>query len=94
MVEADTLRIIATITSITGSVLLAWRVKGILDALAIVIEAHELNIQQLMLNQTGDIYNLGNSTEHVKRAKGTWLLVGGFLLLGVSGALNFWALML
>lgn len=94
MVEADTLRIIATITSITGSVLLAWRVKGILDALAIVIEAHEINIQQLMPGYTGNIFNLGNSTAHVKRAKGTRLLVSGFLLLGISGAFNFWALML
>ncbi|WP_273729129.1 hypothetical protein [Brucella gallinifaecis] len=94
MIEPDTLRILATISSVIGSGLLAWRVKRILDALTLVAAAHELNIQQLMPTHEGDIYNLGNATKHVERAKGTWLLVFGFLLLGLSGVLNFIALML
>ncbi len=94
MIDADNLRIMAAISSVVGSGLLAWRVKRILDALTLVAGAHEVNIQQLMPNHQGDIYNLGNSTAHVERAKGTWLLVIGFLLLAASGALNFWAVML
>lgn len=94
MIDPDALRILAAISSVVGSGLLAWRVKRILDALSLVASAHELNIQQLMPNHQGDIYNLGNSTQHVDRAKGTGLLVVGFLLLGLSGVLNFVALML
>jgi hypothetical protein len=94
MIDPDTLRILAAISSVIGSGLLAWRVKRILDALALVASAHELNIQQLMPTHQGNIYNLGNSPQQVDRAKGTWLLVVGFLLLALSGALNFVALML
>lgn len=94
VIEADTLRILAAVSSVGGSVLLAWRVKRILEALTLVVGAHEVNIQQLMPGQTGDIYNLGNSTAHVERAKGTGLLVTGFLLLAASGGLNLWALFL
>ena len=94
MIDPDTLPILPTISSVVGSGLLAWRVKRILDALSLVAAAHELNIQQLMPNQHDDIYNLGNTTAHVDRAKGTWLLVVGFLLLALSGVLNFIALML
>lgn len=90
----DSLRVAAAVSSVAGSGLLAWRVKRILDALTLVAGAHEVNIQQLMPNHRGDIYNLGNSTAHVERAKGTWLLVVGFLLLGLSGALNLLALFL
>jgi hypothetical protein len=94
VIDPDALRILAAISSVVGSGLLAWRVKRILDALALVADAHEVNIEQLMPNHTGDIYHLGNTPKHVKRAKGTWLLVVGFILLGASGALNFWALMI
>jgi hypothetical protein len=48
-------------------------------------------VRTLMPNYTGNILNLGNSTAHVERAKGTRLLVVGFGLLGLSGALNFLA---
>jgi hypothetical protein len=94
MIDPDALRILAAISSVVGSGLLAWRVKRILDALSLVASAHELNIQQLMPNHQGGIYNLGNSPKHIDRAKGTWLLVVGFLLLALSGVLNFVALML
>lgn len=94
MVNADTLRLLATLCSVGGSVLLAWRVKRILDALTLVVGVHDLNIQQLMPGQSGDIYNLSNSTAHLDRAKGTRLLVFGFLLLAASGGLNLWALCL
>lgn len=94
MIDPDTLKILAATCSVIGSGLLAWRVKGILDALRIIATAHEANIQQLMPGQTGDIVNFDNSTAHLERAQGTWLLALGFLLLGISGALNLWALAL
>lgn len=86
-----TLKIITTVLSLVGSGLLAWRVKGILEALALV-KAHEFNIQQLM-QRSGDIYNLANSTEHVDKAQHYRLLVVGFLCLFASAALQLISLL-
>ena len=89
----DMLRITASVIGILGSILLAWRVSGILKALSLVANAHEVNIQQLM-SSNSTIYNFGNSTAHVKKAEGTGLLIAGFLCLAFSGALNVVALIL
>lgn len=90
----ESIKIIAAILSIVGSGILAYRVTGILSALSIVANAHELNIQQLMPNYQSDIYNLGNSTEHVKKAKKTGLLILGFSLFILSGVLQLLALLM
>lgn len=89
----DTLKIIAAIFSLVGSGLLAWRVKGILEALALVAEIHETNIQQLM-QPHGDIYNLANSAKHVKKAQKYGLLIFGFLCLFASAGLQLIALLM
>lgn len=94
MFDPSTLKITAAICSVAGSVVLAWRVKRILDALYLIALAHEQNIQQLMPGYTGHIYNIVNSTKHTERAKGTSLLVIGFALLGFSGVLNLLAFLL
>ena len=91
---ANELRIAASVISVAGSILLAWRVSRILEALTLVANAHEVNIQQLMPTITGNIYNFGNSTAHVDKAKGTGLLITGFLCLALSGVLNVAALLL
>ena len=93
-VSPDTLRLLSPVCSIVGSILLSFRVKRILDALRIVAVAHEANIQQLMSPTPGTIYNFSNSTQHVERAKGTGLMVVGFLLLGLGGLFGFLALLL
>jgi hypothetical protein len=90
--EARTLKIIAAIFSLLGSGLLAWRVKGLLEALALVVATHEANIQQLM-RPNGDIVNLANSTKHVERARKFGLLVFGFICLAISAALQLIALL-
>lgn len=90
--DSGALRIFAAILSLLGSGLLAWRVKGILEALGLVVKAHEANIQQLM-SSTGDIYNFANSTEHVERAQQYWLLVVGFLCMFASAALQLVSLL-
>lgn len=89
--DSSTIKILAALCSLAGSGLLAWRVKGILEALALAAKAHEINIQQLM-KPTGDIYNLANSTAHVEKAQKYGLLVLGFLLLFASAALQLAAL--
>ena len=65
--------------------------KSIVKALSLVALAHEANIDQLM-SGTQQIAHFGNSTEHVRRAKGTGLLIAGFLMLAASGVLNLIAL--
>ncbi|MBY6205632.1 hypothetical protein [Halomonas denitrificans] len=89
----ETIKILAALSSIIGSIILAYRVTGILTAVSLVAECHELNIQQLMPNQTGDIQNLGNSTAHIERAQKKRLLITGFAFLIASGILQLVALL-
>lgn len=90
----ESIKIIAAILSIVGSGILAYRVTGILSALSFVANSHEINIQQLMPNHTSDIYNLGNSTEHVEKTQKTGLLILGFSLFILSGVLELVALLM
>ena len=88
----ETIKILGAISSIIGSVILAYRVTGILSALSLVANCHEVNIQQLMPNHGGDIHNLGNSTAHVEKAQKKGLLITGFVFLIASGVLQLIAL--
>lgn len=91
----ESIKIIATIFSLFGSGILAFRVTGILSALALVAEFHESNIQQLMPgNPSRDIYNFGNSTKHVERAQKKGLLIAGFVFIVLSGVLQLIALLM
>ncbi|WP_146209049.1 hypothetical protein [Halomonas sp. A11-A] len=90
----ETIKILAAISSIIGSAILAYRVTGILSSLSFVANCHELNIQQLMPDHQGDIYNLGNSTAHVEKAQKKGLLITGFVLLIASGVLQLVALVM
>jgi|CXWL01.1.fsa_nt_gi hypothetical protein len=90
----ESIKIIAAILSIAGSGILAFRVTGILSALSLVASAHEINIQQLMPNQQGNILNLGNSTAHVEKAQKNGLLITGFVLFVLSGVLQLIALVM
>jgi len=90
----ESIKIIAAVLSIVGSGILAFRVTGILSALSLVADAHELNIQQLMPTHKGDIYNLGNSPAHVEKAKRKGLLITGFAFIILSGVLQLIALVM
>ena len=90
-ITPEKLQLAAAALSVVGSGLLAWRVSQIVKALSLVAAAHEENIAQLMSGAT-QITHFGNSPAHVERAKGTVLLVTGFLFLAASGALNIIAL--
>ncbi len=92
--SVETIKIISSLFSIFGSAILAYRVTGILSALSLVANAHELSIQQLMPNNTGSIYNLRNSMAHAERARKTGLLLTGFVFIIVAGVLQFIALLL
>ena len=88
----ECIKITGTLISILGSIILAYRVTGILKALALVAGAHEVNIQQLMPGQTGNIYNLQGSTQHVEKASKKGLLLFGFFCYIISGILQLTAL--
>lgn len=90
----ETIKITSTIFSIIGSLVLAYRVTGILSALSFVASAHEANIQQLMPNQIDNIYNFGNSIEYVEKAQKTGFLIFGFAMSVFSGILQLVALLM
>jgi len=92
--SVESIKIIAAIFSIVGSAILAFRVTGILSVLSLVASTHEVNIQQLMPNHQGDIYNFGNSTAHVEKAQKKGLLITGFALIIISGVLQLVALVM
>ena len=74
-----------TLTTI-GSLMFTIRATRILSALSLAADAHEHNINQLSPTHQGDIVILGNSTAHVRRAKGKALLITGIVLIA-SGLL-------
>ena len=92
--SVESIKIIAAIMGIIGSGILAYRVTGILSALSLVVGCHEVNIQQLMPNQTGDIHNLGNSTAHLERAQKKGLLITGFVFFILAFTLQLIALVM
>lgn len=89
--DADILKGIGAVASVIGSGLLAWRVSGILRALAFVAKMHDSNIVELT-KISGDIVIATNSISHVERAQKLGLLVFGFILLGLGAAFQFLAI--
>ena len=86
-ITPELLKVAASIFGITGSLILAFRVSGILNALAIAATVHEVNINQLMDNpQT--IVHFTNATKQVASAQRRILLYFGFFLFVTSGALQ------
>ena len=78
------LRALGAVCSVAGSILLAWRVTGILKALGEVAKMHESNIAQLS-KSTGDIFIAVNSPKWIERAQKLWLLTAGFGFLILGG---------
>lgn len=91
--DPDNLKILAAISSIIGSIILAVRVRNILSALSFVAKMHESNINEIA-SRHQDIVIATGATNHVERAQGMALLIIGFLFLGLSGVLNLIALLL
>lgn len=91
--HAQTLKIAGVAFNAVGSLILAVRVKMILNAVSSVLHCHEANIQQLMKEATGrnrdDIYNFANSPAQVDKAQkvGVKLFVAAFIMLFVGNLL-------
>ena len=84
------LKIAGSASSAIGSILLAWRVKSILDWVVYCLVAHEQSISQLRKitsNQHQDFPMIEGVAKHlldVRSKLGLVLLVIGFLLLGIG----------
>ena len=76
-----------------GSLILAWRVKSLIDVLMMAQRGAETNFKSLtefLAGRQDELPTLIGFDQHVDRSKklGVWLLVLGFLMIGASGLLN------
>jgi hypothetical protein len=88
-----TLKIIAPLLTALGSLILAWRVKTILDVLIFAQRASEGNfrsITKFLSNKQSHLGMLVGMDEHVEKQQknGLWLLVVGFLLIATGAGMN------
>ncbi|MFA5171650.1 MAG: hypothetical protein WC426_08780 [Sulfuriferula sp.] len=93
-ITIDTIKVLAAICSIIGSAILAYRVTGILSALSLVANCHEVNIQQLIPKSKRDMHLMVNSPALVAKAQKKALLITGFIFLIASGVLQLIALVM
>jgi hypothetical protein len=75
-----------------GSLMLAWRVKTLIDALMMAQRGAETNIRSItefLACQQTELPMIGFE-RHVERGQklGVWLMVLGFVMVGSSGLLN------
>ncbi len=75
-----------------GALVLAWRVKGILDALVLAQHANDMNFRLVIGILNGERQRIPltvGMNEQVERQQkqGIWLLVFGFSLIGVGNIL-------
>lgn len=84
------LKVVGALSVGVGSILLAWRVKTILQWVVYCLVAHEQSIEQLTrlaANQQQNRHIVGGVTKHlldIESKLGLVLLVMGFLLLGIG----------
>lgn len=81
------LRGIAAVCSVAGSIILAFRVTGMLKALGDAVTMHDRNFERL--SQPGDVFLGGNTSKWVEKAQKLWLLRLGFGLSILGGVLQF-----
>ena len=88
------MRILGTLLSAIGALVLAWRVKSILDMLVLAQHANDINFRTLsdVINRVGDqrqgiIVGMNEQVERQQK-RGIWLLVIGFMLIAIGSILN------
>lgn len=92
-----TLKVLGPLLTGAGSLLLAWRVKKILDGLVIAQVAAQENFQSLAAflgNKTQDLKLIGGLDTNAERSHrlGIFLLVIGFLLIAAGGFISAYAI--
>lgn len=75
-----------------GALVLAWRVKGILDTLIMAQHANDINFRLMIDIHNGQrqpeplVVGMNEQAESAQK-RGIWFLVLGFLLIGVGNIL-------
>lgn len=87
------LRVLGIGLNALGAMILAWRVKGLLDEMIMAQTAHDLNIQIIakMLNNEGQVAPISFGwSDHVIRQqeRGVILLVVGFSCMAIGSLLT------
>lgn len=86
------LRILGVALNALGALILAWRVKGILDALVAAQHANDTNFRLLIDVLNGErqavplVVGMNDQVER-KQRRGTYLLVVGFALIAIGNIL-------
>ena len=86
------LRIGGIALSAIGALLLAWRVKGILDTMVMAHQAADINARLIIDILNGQIQTnplVVGMDDHVVRSQkaGIWLLVAGFICIAIGNGL-------
>ena len=86
-------KILPSLLMAAGSLILAWRVKSLVDALMMAQRGAETNFRSLsefLAGRQAEVPMLTGFDHHMARSEqlGVWLLVLGFLMIGASGLLN------
>ena len=97
IIDVELIRAIAAAMGVAGSILLAWRVTGILNVLGKVATEHERQIHELADHVVGPrvgVLPMGIPVfpaRKLQKARALGLLVAGFALSVTSGVLNLLA---
>lgn len=86
------LRIAGIALSAMGAIILAWRVRGILNTMVTAQEANDLNFRimmEILSGQPQRVPLIVGMNEQVtrKQKRGVWLLVIGFVCIAIGNAL-------
>jgi hypothetical protein len=90
-------KILPSVLMAAGSLMLAWRVRSLIDALMMAQRGAETNfrsITEFLAGRQTDLPMLIGLDQHVARSQqlGVCLLVLGFVMIGASGLLNAYLL--
>ena len=90
-------KILPSLLMAAGSLMLAWRMKYLLDVLMraqLGAETHFRSITEFLAGRQTELPTLVGFNQHVARTQkiGVWLNVLGFVMIGVSGLLNAYLL--
>jgi hypothetical protein len=87
LISPENLKVLAAVCGVIGSLILAYRVTGILSALSKVAALQEINNAQRLSNR-GDIVQFKNTTALVDAAQRKPLLYTGFGFFIISAILQ------
>jgi hypothetical protein len=93
-------KIIGTVLVGIGSILLAWRVKVILKWVVYTLTAHEISISELIKilnNQPQEYSTITGATKHLIEVEdkiGFYLLISGFMSLGIGMFFNLFSIIM